>query len=395
MLYQKKYVSNETKNQIEEKWFLVYNYISLRELMLTVQKDYLQILSKINLPFGIITIFLWIFSFFSLNFIPIISFVLFVYFMIFIVLIYKLSIRTYFFLLISNIVYTSEWVIIWKELFLYNEDEKLENSLRKYEIMFDEFLSKSSNIEQIISSKKSELLKSNWNILKKWWEWFGKILDNVNSKNSRNLVQLAIVAMISFAIYIMLLYLFYYIWILVWYVIFFFFSQIIKIILAFKKPVELKIKENIESIDSSFNNMNKIWSLIWEKIDNFNSWEISNISNIIWENLESFYLEIWLIMKKKEILLKILKESIYKDFINFTLLTNYLKLHFNKPILSLIWMLEQTEDSLKSWIKNIENTISENKDSLLEKTLETKIVILQRNLEILLENKEKLGKSVI
>jgi len=58
MLTQKKYINPEILSQIEEKGFSVYNYISLKELLLTVQRDYLAVISKLNIPFAIITIIL-------------------------------------------------------------------------------------------------------------------------------------------------------------------------------------------------------------------------------------------------------------------------------------------------------------------------------------------------
>jgi hypothetical protein len=50
------YINENTKKEIKQKGFSVYNYISLEELILTARKDFLEILSKINIVFLIITI---------------------------------------------------------------------------------------------------------------------------------------------------------------------------------------------------------------------------------------------------------------------------------------------------------------------------------------------------
>jgi hypothetical protein len=42
---------NTVKKGVSEKGFLVYDYISLDELLMTVRKDYLDILSFVNIPF--------------------------------------------------------------------------------------------------------------------------------------------------------------------------------------------------------------------------------------------------------------------------------------------------------------------------------------------------------
>ena len=69
MLFRQKneYTNPIIEEEIQEKWFSVYNYISLKELFMTVQRDYLWILSVINVPFWIVTIVLWILSYASGN----------------------------------------------------------------------------------------------------------------------------------------------------------------------------------------------------------------------------------------------------------------------------------------------------------------------------------------
>jgi hypothetical protein len=50
------YINKDTQKEIREKGFSVYNYISLQELIFTARKDFLEVLSKINVVFLIITI---------------------------------------------------------------------------------------------------------------------------------------------------------------------------------------------------------------------------------------------------------------------------------------------------------------------------------------------------
>jgi hypothetical protein len=52
------YINNEILTELDKKGFSVYNYISLEELILTARKDFLEILSKINIAFAITTIIL-------------------------------------------------------------------------------------------------------------------------------------------------------------------------------------------------------------------------------------------------------------------------------------------------------------------------------------------------
>jgi len=53
-----KYLNDKIEKEVKEKGFSVYNYISLKELILTARKDFLGILSKINIALMVITIIL-------------------------------------------------------------------------------------------------------------------------------------------------------------------------------------------------------------------------------------------------------------------------------------------------------------------------------------------------
>ena len=44
-MHTKDYLNQEIKEEIEKKGFSIYNYISLKELLLTVNKDYLWIIN--------------------------------------------------------------------------------------------------------------------------------------------------------------------------------------------------------------------------------------------------------------------------------------------------------------------------------------------------------------
>ena len=381
----KEYINPEIEKEIEEKGFSVYNYISLKELFLTVQRDYLEILSKINWVFWVISIVIWSIAYIIWKYYLFFYFLFFVYLIIFIILLVKLIKRAFYFKKINNVIYTDNWLILGNKLYKYNQDDKIFSKLEKYEEMFEEFLSKPSSLKKIINSRKEFISSKNWSLLSN----SVRITDNF----WRDWVQIAIfVAIIQF-VYILFLYFFYYFWFLFWATIFFLVNIILKIILKFTKNTEVIIKWKIEDIDKSFLNMKKIDYILENKINNFKDWDIFNISKIVEKNFSNFYTEIYFVFNEIKQLFVLLKKSNFSDFINFKKLEIYFKNNFNKPVLNMISMLKKYEELLKKQINLLKITQSNNE--VFDKTLDQKEIILNRQLNILKQNIEKLEKSLI
>lgn len=385
MFFQKKYTNQKIENEIKEKWFCVYNYINLKEFFLTVQRDYLEILSKINLPFWIITIILWIIWFYNDYFYLIIWFLALSYSIIFIILTIKLIIRSYYFLKISDVVYTEKGIIIWNELHNYKDEQKLLSKLEEYWEMFEEFLSKPSNIKKIIERRKKENLKNNlelaWKAFKNIWELW------------EDAVKLAIPVMLSYLAYVIFLYFFYYFGYLFGIILFFIISIFLKIILFFNKNTEVRIKNNIENIDDSFVNMRNIDKILSNKISNFKEWEITNISKYVEKNFSNFYLEVISVSEEKKLLFKLISNSEFTNFVNFEKLEKYLKTNFNKPIFDMLIMLEVFKELLEKQINLLR--ITKSNSETLDLTLEKKEIVLNHQLKILKNNIIKLNNSTI
>jgi len=381
----KDYINTEIEKEISEKWFAVYNYISLKELFLTVQRDYLNILSKINLPFWIITIILWVIWYIWNSFSLFFWFLFLVYLIIFGILAVKLVFRAYYFMQITDVVYTENWIILANELHKYKEENKLLEKLEEYSEMFDEFLSKPSKIQKIIERKKRENLENNLELA---WKTLGHIWDLWE-----DWIKLAIPVMLSHFAYVMLLYFFYYFWYFFWIIIFFIINIFLKIILKFTKNTQVKIKWRIEDIDDSFKNMDKIEKILSNKINNFKDWEISNISKDVEKNFSNFYTEVISVFNEKKKLLKLINNSKFKDFVNFEKLEKYLKNSFNKPVLEMLSMLEKFEKLLEKQINLLK--ITNSNSEILDLNVQKKEIILTTQLNNLRKNKNKLEKSLI
>ena len=373
----KEYINENIKKEVLEKGFSIYNYISLKELLFTINKDYLDAILKLNsLLFVLFLVFSYI-SFESRDFSILIGFLFATYGFIFIYLVAKLFYRTSKFSQITNILYTKKGLIISNKIFHYEDDYELKELLLSYEKLFDEYLSKPSRLSENIEYMKKNLI-----------EKFSNHFDQVSKIKDKNSGYLLIILLI----YSISSFIFYYLGFVLGFLFFLIFSFFINIYFRFNKSIEIKIKENMSFIDDKIKNLNNIYEDLKAKIDTFKDGEISNLSKKMDSELNSFYLNINTILKNKDILKTIISESIYKDFIDFAHLANYIKEQFNKPLIDMITLLEDYERSINRQINSIKSELNSN---IIESyQLEQKLINLELIAKNISINLKKLHNSV-
>lgn len=373
----KEYISENIKKEVLEKGFSIYNYISLKELLFTINKDYLDAILKLNsLLFVLFLVFSYI-SFESGDFSILIGFLFATYGFIFIYLVAKLFYRTSKFSQITNILYTKKGLIISNKIFHYEDDYELKELLLSYEKLFDEYLSKPSRLSENITYMKK-------NLIEKFSNHFDQV-SKIKDKNSGYLVVILLIYSISSFI-------FYYLGFILGFLFFLIFSFFINIYFRFNKSIEIKIKENMSFIDSKIKNLNNIYEDLKAKIDTFKDGEISNLSKKMDSELNSFYLNINTILENKDNLKTIISESIYKDFIDFVHLANYIKEQFNKPLIDMITLLEDYERSINRQINSIKSELNSNISESYQ--LEQKLINLELIAKNISSNLKKLHNSV-
>ena len=383
----------KTSREIELKWFSVYNYISSRELLLTVRKDFLDILSAINIPFWIICIVLWVISYYSGAFFLALGFIWVSYLIIFTIILAKLIKKTYYFFLISNVVYTHSWIIFWKDFYEYEDSEKLNKSISHYESFFLEYLWKDSKLEWYISEKRSELIGLKW-----WIYTFNKLTKGFDIFKWRkdfdsDIWKIAIPAFISFVLYVIFMNIFYalgYFFGIVFMNIYLFF---IRILLSFKKSKELHLKEKTENLDSRLKHMNEVQLLLSQKIESFRWGKIEEISKQIKKSFDLFYSDILRVFNEKKDLEKFIMKSKYQDFIDFWLFETYLKDEFNKPVYDMLGLMSDYRKKLITAQTNLKNNTSEIDE--YQAQLDTKYILLENNLNLVSQQISKLTSSLL
>ena len=370
-MYQKDYLNKEIREEIEKKGFSIYNYISLKELLLTVNKDYLAVITALNTPLFIIFMFVFI----SQDFKLFIYSTIIIYGMIFIYLIYKLLFRTYKFSQITNILYTRKGLVIDNKIFHYEEDEKLKNLLLDYEKLFDEYLSKPSKLSENINYLKNKFLV---NLENKYHS-----LRNPNKKSD---------LIIYFIVFGIITFILYYIGFILGFFLFFIFSFFINLYFKINKSTELKIKENMEFIDKKIKKLDEIYLLLSKQIGTFQDGEISNLSNKIDKDMNLFYENINNILIQQDTLKTIIEQSIYKDFIDFEYLAFYIQIQFNRPLTDVINLMNEYKLKVDNQIDEIEDYLknsSEKENYQVEQKL-INLQTIQKNISIYL-NKLKMS----
>jgi hypothetical protein len=356
-MHTKDYLNHEIKEEIYKKGFSIYNYISLKELLLTVNKDYLWIINILNIPLFIIFIII-IHSFIS-YFIPSI---IITYSLIFIYLIGKLSFRTYKFSQITNILYTKKGLIIDNKIFHYEEDKELKDLLLNYEKIFDEYLSKPSRISENIKYLRKNIVNN-----------FKKIFNFISGGERGNGLPIAFIVLVFYSITTFILY---YIGFILGFFLFFIFSFFINLYFKINKSTELKIKDNMTIIDNKLKKLDEIYLLLSKQIGTFQNGEISNLSNKIDKDMNIFYENINNILTYQDNLKNIIEQSIYKDFIDFEYLAFYIKTQFNKPLNDVIKLMSDYKSKVDNQINEIENYLK-NSNEKENYQVEQKLINLQ------------------
>ncbi len=380
------------KKEVFKKGFMVYDYISLDELLMTVRKDYLDILSFINIPFWIISVILWVLSYQSW-FILLFIFLAISYSIIFCILFFKLIQKTYYFLLLKNVLFTKQWIILGKELYEFTDTKKLSDKLTEYEKIFLEYLWAKSRLNEYVDSKKKDIIglwKNN--------KVFSKASEIFKDSSYRwswwwDIWKILIPIFISVWVYIVFMYVFYYLWYAFGFIMTKIYSVFIKFILYIRWNTEYKIKIRTEKIDQNLKKMNQVYNSLDSKYNDFIGGDISNITKFTKNNFDSFYTEIFGIYKDKEKLELLIQGSTLKNFIEFSVFEKYLKSEFNKPVNSMVKLLKKYQGLVSKNLVDLEKSSA--KDRALSWTLKTKKRILENNLLLLESNISKLKNSII
>lgn len=369
----------EITKEIEEQWFWVYEYLSLKELIKTVEKDYLDIIILIHIPFFIGT---FIFFFIAIPFG--VLFLLCVYGIIFILLLLRLLYRTYYYLQGKNVIFTKKWILLGKHMLFIDQYDELPPIIQTYDTLFFELLGKKNRIQETIAQKRKQFME----LFQKTFHFMGKTIDSIEIQDARVLAVVGIVLFVySASLYIC------YLWgIIVWYIFFFVYALCIHLYTTFVKTDIDVIKERTERLHFLFRSLKTITTEVKTEIQSFQTWEITKLSSIIERKMHAFPHILQSIIKEKTHLLKDLETIQKSNFIDFQKVNEYIMHQYNTPILAMIELLKELQNKLDTFIQEHDR---ENIDSTDTGNIKLKITILQKNKETIESSIETLHRMLL
>ena len=393
---QKEQTPQIIQEQVDERGFYLYEWISSDELRMTLEKDYLNIVRVSSIPLAIVTAiagFIGFAGWIPGTIIAILWVLVIFYGIVWLILTIKFLKRSYIYTRWANVVITdNHYVSAWK-IIPQNEKKKIQETFWKIESIFDEPFLWESKLLQKKQDAKKELFESLKTVAMGW----GKILQNV--WKSRDSGWIVVVILIAGFLYATMMGVIYFLWI--------FFINLFGRLFAWMAHRYLLLMSNTEHhIQTLFQNIQTYSDSLKAGQKNTvkllqeagqNAWK-ENLSGKIWESL---HLINWLASNATNNsieLRKILESSQYKDIFNFIKYGNWIKTQILEPISEILHLLEKNHVTIQKTIVSLESDISNTKDPSLQKPLilQKERLELQKNsyestMELLNTYKEKLS----
>ncbi len=350
------------QQEVKEKWFYIYEWISPKDVKMSIERDFLKTLSFLWIPLAIISVILWVIFYWNIliMFSVFFWFILIISILIIIYLLYFAITRS---LLLSKnsfvIITDSSLSVNWK-IEKHENIKNLWDDINMISNTFEENIFKDSNLEKT----NSTLFR---NIIEKLWNWYKWIFNTLWKSNWKNSWQLILLVLFLYTLYAIIMWFIFFVWVLIIWLFWLFLMWINKLILIkswhevltindlfwkideSSKIIHLEKDKLLENLENAKNNDWKDWLLT-----NLNNW-IQNISektnNAIEKSIE---------LKKK------LENSKYSEMFNFSIFNSWVKKQIYDPLSEIYNLLEI----------NI-NLLIENKTTIEKQVLETKDIPFQ------------------
>lgn len=379
-------IPENIQNTVNERWFYLYQWIWEKDVKNSIERDFLKYIKNFWTILAVILIIPSAILFFAKNMVLFFSFFFWFLLLINFIFIFFLIIlaikRSSILRKNANVLITDSYISInWKIEKLDNNKINNNNKIQEISELFEEEIFKESNIEK---TKKWFL----WQVMEEIWSWFWKIVKIWDSR-SRDSWQLVLVLVALYAFYALSLWLIYFVWIFfIW-----IFWNILSII---NKRILLATGHKITSINKLFEDIDEYSKKIIVEKDNL-SIQLKEAMNNDWND--------WLLNKINQWLENInkyaensvntnvkLKNEIniskYKEMFNFSIYNSWIKKQILTPLEQISELLNKNLDILIENKNSIEKQINETTDISLKwplvasKTrIEMKIIEIEKHVE--------------
>ncbi len=359
------------EQQVDERGFYLYEWISPDELRMSVQADYLSIIRTASMPLAVVTLIAWL-IWLTAGPIGVILAVLgvlgFFYLIVGIILIMKMIHKAYLYTRGASLVITDNHYISLGEIVEREDFARQKQAFSSLEKTFREPLLEPSGLAEHIAMEKKWLMEQ----LKEITLWWGKILQNLG--RSRDAGGIIMVLMVVWVLYGGMMALVYFIGV-------FFVALLARLFAWIAHRVLLATNNTEHHIQTLFTEIyvsslglksakkNSI-SLLTEA--GANEWA-KNLSSRIEESFGFMNEHARLATDDAVALRRLLESSKYKDIFNFVKYGNWIRTEILAPIDEIHSLLEWHSATLEGTIASLDMQISSTQESSLQKPL-----ILQR-----------------
>ncbi len=360
------------EQQVDERGFYLYEWISPAELRLSVQSDYLSIIRASSMPLAIMTLiagFIWLSGGIIWVTLAILWLLGIFYTLVVVILIVKMLRKSYLYTRGGNVVITDNHYVSNGVVVERSDFSKQREAFSELERTFREPLLGPSVLAEHISTEKDWLIEQMKNIASGW----GKLVQSLG--RSRDASAIVMVLMIAWVLYGAMM-----AW--VYFVGIFFVSLLARVFSWMAHRALLALNNTEHTIQSLFSDITK--SSIELKSGQKKSVSLlsdagqgewsDNLSKRLSESFEVIGEMAGIATDKTVELQKILENSKYKDIFNFVKYGNWIKNQVLSPIEEILLLLNNNRTTLTRTITELNTQITGTTDASFQKPL-----ILQRD----------------
>ena len=358
----------EINNQVDERGFYLYDWISPDELRMSVQADYLSVVKKSSIPLAVVTFFmgllglgiwwfLWVFWLVMLT--------LWVFYtIVFFYLIAKMIRRSYLYTRGADVIITDNHYVSWGNIIRKDDFQGQKEAFEVMEKLFREPLFEPSRLKEYIALERKWLFEQLKEIAYGW----GKIIEKL--WRSRDGWGLIMVLLVWWILYGGMMALVYFLWVFFVAITAHIFSWIAHRILLAANNLEHQIQTLFVDISEASIELKKEkkWSITLLTQAWRNDWK-ENLNQKIEDSFEIISKRAQIATEKSVELEKLLSSSKYKDIFNFTKYGKWIKTQILEPLEEIHTLLKKNKDTLEGILKDIDTQIQETNEASLKRPL--------------------------
>jgi hypothetical protein len=368
------------EQQVDERGFYLYEWISPDELRMSVQADYLSIIRTASTPLAVVTLIAGFIGF-SAGIVGIILAVLGVlgifYTIVLTILIAKMLRKSYLYTRGGNVVITDNHYVSNGEVVERSDFSKQKEAFSELEKTFREPLLEPSGLAEHVAMEKRSLIEHMGNIASGW----GSLVQNLG--RSRDTAGIVMVLMIAGVLYGGMMALVYFLGV-------FFVSVMARVFSWIAHRALLAVNNTEHEIQTRFQSITRA-SIALKSEQKKSVSLLTDAGRGEWtDKLSSRLRDSFTVISEMAgeatdqtvELRDILEKSKYKDIFNFVKYGNWVQWQVYSPIEEILLLLTKNRDTINKTLEELDTQIKENTDPSFQKPL----ILQKKRFEIQIES---------